>query len=77
MKKHALTEHYLVPAVLFLLNICLVHLICVLVAGSVYSTECRIALTFTFALLTGSLLLRKQVLLSGSILFYVLVVLWF
>ena len=76
-RQHALTEHYLVPAVLFLLNICLVHLISVLVAGPANSSASKMALAITLALLGSSLLLKKQILLTGSILFYALVIIWF
>ena len=76
-RRHALTEHYLVPAVLFLLNICLVHLIFVWVAGPVYSPANKMALAVTLALLGSSLLFKKRILLTGSILFYALVVIWF
>lgn len=73
-KHNKLTEHYLVPAVLFLLNICLAHLTCVFVAGSPHSLSSRIALAVAFVLLGSSLLVKKQVHLAGSILFYMLVV---
>lgn len=71
---HVFTEHYLVPAVLFLLNICLAHLIHAFVAGETYSLLDKIALAMAFVLLGSSLLLKKQVHLAGSILFYSLVV---
>lgn len=75
-KRHnALTECYLVPAVLFLLNICLVHLTYALVAGSTYSPISRIALAVAFVLLGSSLLFKRQVLLASSMLFYTFVVL--
>jgi hypothetical protein len=79
MKKthNVLTEHYLVPIILFLLNICLAHVIYAFVAASTYSLAERIALTLAFALLVGSLVFKRQVLLVGSILFYALVVLMF
>ena len=74
-KKHnAFTEHYLVPVALFLLNICLVHVIYAFVAGSTYSPVNKIALAATFVLMASSLLFKKQVLLASSILFYALVV---
>lgn len=76
MKKthNAFTEHYLIPAVLFLLNICLAHVIHAFVTGSTSLT--RIALTVALVLLGSSLLFKKQFLLTGSILFYSLVALW-
>ena len=75
-KKHnALTEGYLVPAVLFLLNICLVHLAYALVADSTYSYISKIALAVAFVLLGSSLLFKRQILLASSMLFYTLVVL--
>jgi hypothetical protein len=78
MKKihHTLTEHYLVPAALFLLNICLAHLIYAFASGSTYPPISRIALALAFVLLGSSLVLKKQIHLAGSILFYTLVVLW-
>ncbi|HLT71862.1 MAG TPA: hypothetical protein VKZ75_04395 [Cyclobacteriaceae bacterium] len=76
-RRHALTEHYLVPAVLFLLNICLVHLISVLVAGPAYAPATKMALGVTLVLLGSSLLFKKRILLTGSIFFYALVVIWF
>jgi hypothetical protein len=77
MKKphNILTEHYLIPAILFLLNICLPHVIYAFVAASTYSISERIALALAFALLIGSLFFKRQFLLVGSILFYALVVL--
>lgn len=77
MKKphNILTEHYLIPAVLFLLNICLAHVIYAFVAASTYSLSGSIALALAFGLLMGSLFFKRQVLLVGSILFYALVVL--
>jgi hypothetical protein len=75
-KKHnGFTEHYLIPAVLFLLNICLVHLIYAFVAGSMYSYISKIALAVAFVLLGSSLLFKRQVLLASSMLFYTLVAL--
>jgi hypothetical protein len=78
MKKrhHTFTEHYLVPAVLFLFNICLAHIIYAFAGGSAYSPVSKVALAAAFALLGCSLLLKKQALLTGSILFYVLIVIW-
>lgn len=75
-KFNKLTEHYLVPAVLFLLNICFAHLTCVFVAGSAYSISTRIAIVVAFVLLGSSLLVKKQIHLAGSILFYILVAFW-
>jgi uncharacterized membrane protein YoaT (DUF817 family) len=75
-KKHnAFTEHYLIPAVLFLLNICLVHFIYAFVAGSTYSNVSKMALAVAFVFLGSSLLFKRQVLLASSMLFYSLVVL--
>ena len=78
MKKehHKFTEHYLVPAVLFLFNICLVHLIYVFVPGSAYSVVGKIALAIALALMGISLFHKKQVLLISAILFYTLVAFW-
>jgi len=73
-KHNKLTEHYLIPAVLFLLNICLAHLACVLVAGEAYSVSTRIVVAIAFVLLGSSLLVKKQIHLAGSILFYTVVV---
>lgn len=78
MKKshHALTEHYLVPAALFLLNICLAHLIYAFTSNSAYLPLGKIALAVAFVLLGSSVVFKKQVHLAGSILFYAIVVLW-
>lgn len=77
MKKshHVLTEHYLVPATLFLLNISLAHVIYAFMAESTYSTVGKIAVTVSFVLMGGSLFYKKQLLLAGSMLLYLLVAL--
>jgi hypothetical protein len=77
MKKahNALTEHYLIPAVLFLLNICLAHVIHAFATGSTPLAG-RMVLIVAFVLLGSSLLLKKKFLLTGSILFYSLTALW-
>lgn len=74
-KYHALTEHYLVPAVLFLLNICLAHTIYAFAGDSLYSAAGKIALVAAVAFLGSSLLLKKETLLAGAILFYAVVAL--
>ena len=78
MKKryNKFTEHYLVPSVLFLLNICVAHVIYAFVSASSYLLVDKIILAVAFVLMAGSLLLKRQVLLAGSILFYMLAVLW-
>jgi hypothetical protein len=75
-RRHIYTEHYLVPAVLFVLNICLAHVIYMFVTGAPYPVASKIVLATAFALLGSSLLFKKQILLGGSILFYVLTVIW-
>jgi hypothetical protein len=75
-KYNALMEHYLVPAVLILLNVCLAHVIYAFAGSSAYTLTGRLALAVAFVLLVISLSLKKQALLGGSILFYALVVLW-
>lgn len=75
-KYNKFTERYLVPAVLFLLNICLAHVIYAFVSASSYRRIDKIVLAVAFVLMTSSLLLRRQMLLAGSILFYMLAVLW-
>ena len=77
MKKshNVLTEHYLVPATLFLMNICIAHVIYAYTAESTYSPVGRLAVTIAFVLMGGSLVSKKQFLLTGSILFYLLVAL--
>ena len=74
-KQHKLTEHYLVPAVLFLLNICLVHVIHALTEGAEHSPTYKIAIVTAFVFLASSLVARKKVYMTGSILFYALVAL--
>jgi len=72
-KKHnAFIEHYLIPVALFLLNICLVHVVYVYTAGTM-SMLSKVALTLTLALLAGSLVFKKKVLLASSILLYAIV----
>jgi hypothetical protein len=68
-------EHYLVPAVLFLFNVCLAHLIYAF-AISFYPAADKITLTLAFVLFGASLLFKGKLLLSGSILFYALVVIF-
>lgn len=77
MKKahNALAEHYLIPAVLFLLNICLAQFIHAFANDSASLTS-RMVLVIAFVLLGSSLFLKKQFLLAGSILFYSLAALW-
>ena len=78
MKKstNAITEHYLVPAVLVLLNICLAHVIYAFAGYSVYDAAGKTALALALGLFVLALSLKKQTLLGGSILFYTLVVIW-
>lgn len=75
-KYNKFTEHYLVPTVLFLLNICLAHVVYAFVSASSYLLVDKIVLAVAFVLMAGSLLLKRQVLLAGSILFYFLAVVW-
>jgi len=75
MKKtyNARTEHYLVPAVLFLLNICLVHVIYAFTPHSSYTATGKMALTLAFLLFALSLFLKKPIWLRGAIVYYVLI----
>lgn len=73
-RRHKITEHYLVPLVLVLLNVCLAHLIYAFVTGSTVSPGGKVSLVLAFALLGSSLWLKKQVHLAGSILFYTFVI---
>jgi hypothetical protein len=77
MKKehNAVTERYLVPVVLFLLNICLAQVIHAFAFGST-PLPYRIMLVVAVVLLGGSLCFKKKILLTGSILFYGAVALW-
>lgn len=68
-------EHYLVPAVLFLLNVCVAHLVYAF-ASSSYSPAEKIVLTLAFVLFGSALLFKGRALLNGSILCYVLVVIY-
>ena len=79
MKKHhnVFIEHYLVPAALFLLNICLVHVVYVYSAGSMYSLESKAILTLVLLAMAGSLAFKKKGLLVSSIFFYAIVVIAF
>lgn len=71
MKKvySAFEENYLVPAVLFLLNVCLAHLLYAF-ARSSYSATDKILLVLSFVLLGVSLLSKGKMLLSGAIFGY-------
>jgi hypothetical protein len=73
-KYNALTEHYLVPLILFLLNICLAHVIYAFTASSSYTAADKTALTLAFTLFIISLSLKKQALLGASIVFYAAVI---
>lgn len=65
-KRHnTLTERYLVPAVLFLLNICLAHVIYAFVSSPSYLLADKVALAGAFALMGVSLVLKRPVLLAG------------
>jgi len=77
MKKNhdVITEHYLVPATLFLLNICFAHVLYAFTAGSTYSSSARIAMVAVLALMGISLVLKKNVIMVGSMLFYLLMAL--
>jgi len=74
-KHHALIEHYLIPTVLFVLNICLVHVIHAFMEDSAKPALYKAALVVSFALLGSSLVTKRRGHLMGAILFYGLVVL--
>jgi hypothetical protein len=77
MKKtySSFAEHYLVPAVLFLLNVCVAHLIYAFAASS-YSPAEKIILTLAFILFGAALLFKGKVLLGGSVVCYTVVVIY-
>ncbi len=68
-------EHYLVPTVLFLLNVCIAHFVYAITSSS-YSTADKIVVALSFVLFGASLLFKGKKLLSGSILFYILIVVY-
>lgn len=72
-KQHVLIEHYLIPAVLFMLNICLVHLIYILAIDDRHSMVAYVT-TLAIALLAlgSALLLKRKSYLIFSIAFYLL-----
>ncbi|MBK1438810.1 hypothetical protein JHJ32_02320 [Parapedobacter sp. ISTM3] len=69
---HALIEHYLVPAALFLLNINLIHIIYAYFNGSWDRLWHLVALTIAFAALGSAVLLKNQRLLWCSMGYYLL-----
>lgn len=62
-------ENYLVPAVLILINICVVHVVYA-VAASFYALPAKIVLTLAFILFGASLFSKGKLILIGAILFY-------
>jgi len=75
-RHNAFTEHYLVPLVLFALNICLAHLIYVFTDGSSSPHLNKVAVTLAFVLMGSALSIKKQIPLVFSILFYAFVAVW-
>lgn len=77
--KHSiLTEHYLVPAVLFLLNIALAQSIHAFASDMpTYTVATKAVLIVALAFFVASLVFKKKILLTGSILFYIVAILWF
>jgi len=74
-KQHVLIEHYLIPAVLFMLNICLVHFVYLLVAGIGHNIAYAAALAIALLAMGGALLLKRKSYLIFSIAFYLLLLL--
>ncbi len=72
-KYDAIAEHYLLPAVLFSLNFCLVHLVYAFTPGSLYPFPARAVLAASFLLLGASLIRRQRLFLALSVLFYCLI----
>jgi hypothetical protein len=73
-KKHnTFVEHYLVPIALFVLNICLVHVVYLFAAGTVYSVTAKVTMTLTLILMGASLVFKKKSLLAGAVLLYAIV----
>lgn len=72
-KHHALTEHYLIPAALFVLNICVVHVAYALSTGSWVSLWHLVALTAGLVTLVGALILKNRSFLYCSIACYLMV----
>lgn len=75
-RQHIVIEHYLVPAALFVLNICLIHLVYVLATGNWQNNRWYTA-TLAVALLTGciSLRVKRKGYLFFSIAFYLVLLL--
>lgn len=76
MKHSATIEHYLVPTVLFLTNICLVHVIQAFSAGESYTIPDKVVLAAALLLFGGALVSKRKSVLIGSLLFYALAVFW-
>lgn len=77
MKKtySSLAEHYLVPAVLFLLNVCLAHLVYAFAASS-YSAADKIIVTMAMILFCAALLFKGKTFLVTAIAGYSMAVLY-
>jgi len=69
---HTITEHYLVPTALFLLNICVVHVLYVYSTGKWGSVWYLVALTGALAALGSALVVKGRYYLWCSIVYYLL-----
>ncbi|WP_257657424.1 hypothetical protein [Parapedobacter lycopersici] len=74
-QQHIVIEHYLVPAGLFLLNICLIHLVYVFATDGWQREWYTAALTVSFLMLSTSLLAKRKGYLFLSIAFYLVLLL--
>lgn len=75
IKHDKLTEHYLVPATLFALNICIVHVIYVFATGSWQNHGHLAALTGSPVALGAALLLKNRGFLACSTVAYLVLLL--
>lgn len=73
-KKHnTFVEHFLVPITLFVLNVCLVHVVYLYAAGSLYSVTAKVTMTLTLILMGASLIFKQKSLLTVAVLLYAIV----
>ncbi len=75
-RQHVFMEHYLVPAGLFILNICLIHLIYVMETGIHYTGCHKGMLGLNLLLLLAGLITKNRMLLLFPMTGYLLVLLW-
>lgn len=70
----SLIEHYLVPAALVLLNICVMHFIYIISTRGLVIDGYSIFVCISFALLLAGVMLKKKVILSTAVMAYPLII---